>query len=345
MIPKNPLWQKLYDRLIDMNRKNRTIRILAIESSCDDCSVAVVEDGVRVVVNLIASQEAIHAQYGGVVPEVASREHLHTIYRLVDLALERSGLKPQVIDALAVTVGPGLMGSLMVGVDAARTLGWLWDKPVLPVNHLQGHVYAAWLMPQVPKFPVVALVASGGHTEIVLMRKHGEYKYLGGTVDDAVGESFDKIARHLGLGYPGGPAISKLAGEVRVDRLGLPRPMLNTESYDFSFSGLKTAATRVKATKEKVAHAFEEAAVEVLVTKLLKAARQYDAATVVVGGGVAANRRLREAAQVAMGEICPVIFPAMEYCRDNAAMIGAAAYWVSGGKPRGRWYNAKVLDV
>ena len=326
-----------------MSKRAKPIRILAIESSCDDCGVAIVENGTRPVINLIASQEAIHAKFGGVVPEVASREHLRTIYKLVDLAFKKSGLDKGDIDALAVTTGPGLLGSLMVGVDAARTLGWLWDKPVIPVNHLQGHVYSAWLTGREINLPAVAMVASGGHTEIVLMRRHPEYKYLGGTVDDAVGESFDKIARHLKLGYPGGPAISQLAATVKKSSLTLPRPMLKDPNYDFSFSGLKTAATRLQGSKPQVARAFEEAAVEVLIEKLVRAAKANSAKTIIVGGGVAANRRLREELLDRSDEGMEVIFPSLEFCRDNAAMIGAAAYFVVGGRPKGRWYNAKVM--
>ncbi|MEZ4210660.1 MAG: tRNA (adenosine(37)-N6)-threonylcarbamoyltransferase complex transferase subunit TsaD, partial [Patescibacteria group bacterium] len=179
------------------------MNILAIESSCDDCGVAIVKDGVGVITNLVASQEKIHEKFGGVVPEVASREHLRTIYPLVNLALKKAKMEISDIDALAVTTGPGLLGSLLVGVHAAKTLAWLWKKPLISVNHLQGHVYSGWLTGENVDFPVVALVASGGHTEIISMSKHGDYKYLGGTVDDAIGEAFDKTARRLGLGYPG----------------------------------------------------------------------------------------------------------------------------------------------
>lgn len=305
--------------------------ILAIESSCDDCGVAIIENGNRCLVNLVASQEKIHAQFGGVVPEVASREHLRTVYPLVEKALKQAKLKVADIDALAVTAGPGLLGSLLVGVNAARTLAWLWNKPLIPVNHLAGHVYAAWLSGRKIEFPVVGLVASGGHTEIVLLKKIGDYIYLGGTVDDAMGEAFDKVARHLGLGYPGGPAIAKAAAKVKATKLVLPRPMIDEDNFDFSFSGLKTAAARVVGKKPEVAKAFEDAAVDVVAEKLMRAARQHKAKTVIIGGGVAANQRLREELFTRVGPGMQLLVPPREYCTDNAAMIGAAAYFVGKG--------------
>lgn len=312
------------------------MKILAIESSCDDCGVAIVENGKRVLVNLVASQEKIHAHYGGVVPEVASREHLRTVYSLVEKALHQCKLTPGDINAVAVTAGPGLLGSLLVGVNAAKSLAWLWGKPLIEVNHLAGHIYAGWLMDVEIKFPVVALVASGGHTEIVLMKKHGDYIYLGGTVDDAVGEAFDKVARHLKLGYPGGPAVSKRAVAFRGEGVRLPRPMINEDNFDFSFSGLKTAVIRAVGSRGAVAKGFEIAAVEVVVEKLMRAAREHKAATVIVGGGVVANRRLREELLAAVGPGMQIVIPAREFCTDNAAMIGAAAYWGNnrkGGDP------------
>lgn len=306
--------------------------ILAIESSCDDCGLAIIENGNRCLVNLVASQEMIHAEYGGVVPEVASREHLRTVYPLVERALKQAKLKVSDIDALAVTAGPGLLGSLLVGVNAARTLAWLWDKPLIPVNHLAGHIYAAWLTGHKIEFPVVGLVASGGHTEIVLLNKIGDYIYLGGTVDDAMGEAFDKVARYLDLGYPGGPAIAKAAAKVKSTKLVLPRPMIDEDNFEFSFSGLKTAATRAVGKKAEVAKAFEDAAVDVVSEKLMRAARQYKAKTVIIGGGVAANQRLREELFTRVGPGMQLIVPPREYCTDNAAMIGAAAYYAKGKK-------------
>lgn len=310
--------------------------ILAIETSCDDTAVAVLKNG-RVLVNLVASQEKLHADFGGVVPEVASRQHLKAIYPLVDLALKKAKLTPKQIDRIAVTSEPGLLGSLLVGINAARTLGYLWDKPVIEVNHLLGHVYAGFINNKI-KFPLVALVTSGGHTELVLVRKHGDYKYLGGTKDDAAGEAFDKAAKALGLEYPGGPAISKKAAAGRVGKVRLPRPMMD-EGLDFSFSGLKTALIRAKGKKATpqakhavgqadLAREFQEAVVDVLSTKLMRAAQKYEVKTVLLGGGVAANKRLREeVARKAKTNKLKLVVPDFKYCTDNAAMIGVTAHY------------------
>lgn len=336
------------------------MKILAIETSCDDTAVAVVEDGRRVLVSLVASQEKLHARFGGVVPEVASRRHLETIYPLVELALQRAKLTPAKIDAIAVTTNPGLLGSLLVGVSAAKTLGYLWDKPVTGVNHLLGHIYAGWLGSERIQYPLVSLVTSGGHSEIVLTRKEGEYKYVGGTRDDAAGEAFDKVARVLKLGYPGGPAIAAEAAKCRMKNakcqiVKLPRPMIDEDSFDFSFSGLKTATAAVAANIQSpisnnqkkrvrgIAYEFQEAIVEVLSKKLFAAAKRYYAKTVLIGGGVAANKRLREeiitlADKAKMG----LIIPEFKYCTDNAAMIGAAAYHTRHSA-RDKWYNADVV--
>ncbi len=320
------------------------MKILAIESSCDDCAVAIIEDGTKVRANVLASQEKIHAAYGGVVPEVASREHLRTIYPLVEKALKQAKMKPEELDALAVTAGPGLLGSLIIGINAAKTLAWLWNKPLIPINHLQAHVYAAFLdRKEDVKFPIIGLVASGGHTEIVKIGRHGEYKYLGGTVDDAVGEAFDKVARFLGLGYPGGPAIAKEALKANTKKLQLPRPMMK-EGLEFSYSGLKTAATRVKDKPEEIAWAFQESATDVLVEKLYLAAKTYKAKTVIIGGGASANVRLREKLVERMkDQSAELIIPEFKYCTDNAAMIGAAAYYV-GLLKKSQWYNTRVME-
>jgi N6-L-threonylcarbamoyladenine synthase len=303
------------------------MRILAIESSCDDTAVAVVENGRRVLVSLVASQEKIHAAFGGVVPEVASRQHLEAIYPLIELALQKTKLLVKQIDAIAVTTNPGLLGSLLVGVNAAKTLGYLWNKPVILVNHLLGHIYAGWLGDAKIEYPLISLVTSGGHSEIVLTRSDGEYKYVGGTRDDAAGEAFDKVARLLKLGYPGGPAVSKAAEAGKVGKLVLPRPMMDEDNFDFSFSGLKTAVTKVAGNKADIAREFQEAVVEVLTCKLMAAAKKYKAKTIIVGGGVSANKRLREEVQTqALGLGLKVVIPEFKYCTDNAAMIGAAAY-------------------
>lgn len=328
------------------------MKILAIETSCDDTAVAIVEDGLRVLTNLVASQEKLHAQFGGIVPEVASRQHLEAIYPLVQLALSKTKLNPAKIDAIAVTTNPGLLGSLLVGVSAAKTLGYLWNKPVIGVNHLLGHIYAGWLGGEKIQYPLVSLVASGGHSEIVLTRREGEYKYVGGTRDDAAGEAFDKVARLLKLGYPGGPAVAAAAANAQspISNRGtgqgllrqipnskfdvkLPRPMMDEDNFDFSFSGLKTAVSRLitnnqsPITKANIAYEFQEAVVEVLGKKLFAAAGNYNAKTVLIGGGVAANKRLREeVARLASKAGVKLIIPEFKYCTDNAAMVGAVAY-------------------
>lgn len=319
---------------------------MALESSCDDMGVAILKDGTECLANVVASQEKIHAKFGGVVPEVASREHLRVVFSLVELAMKKAKVGIADIDYLAVTAGPGLLGSLLVGVNAAKTLAWIWNKPLIPVNHLAGHVYSGWLNNVDIEFPVVSLVASGGHTEIVLMKKHGDYIYLGGTVDDAIGEAFDKVARYLKLGYPGGPAISRKAASYSKEGVVLPRPMLNEDNYNFSFSGLKTAVTRVSGGVSAVAKGFEEAAVEVVVEKLIRASRENGAKTIIVGGGVAANNRLREELFSRVYPGLKVVIPAREYCTDNAAMIGVAGYFQlkakRGNSSKYKWYNTNV---
>jgi N6-L-threonylcarbamoyladenine synthase len=356
--PRQWGWQQLISSLVVYQEMRfRTIvfgdimlwqmKILAIETSCDDTAVAVVDNDQKVLVSLVASQEKLHAQFGGVVPEVASRQHLEAIYPLVQLALSKTKLTPAKIDAIAVTTNPGLLGSLLVGVSAAKTLGYLWDKPVIGVNHLLGHIYAGWLGKEKIQYPLVSLVTSGGHSEIVLTRKEGEYKYVGGTRDDAAGEAFDKVARLLKLGYPGGPAVANEALEGRSNKVNLPRPMLDEDNFDFSFSGLKTAVTRVKGKTADIAYEFQEAVVEVLSRKLFSAARRYNAKTVLIGGGVAANKRLREEiTRLADKAKVKLIIPEFKYCTDNAAMVGAAGisiYRGHGTSSRFKWYNANVV--
>lgn len=309
------------------------MKILAIETSCDDTAVAVL-DNCKILANLVASQEKLHASFGGVVPEVASREHLKAIYPLIDLALKRSKLTPKQIDRITVTSEPGLLGSLLVGINAAKTLGYLWDRPVIEINHLLGHVYAGFIDNK-PRFSLIALISSGGHTELVLVRRHGEYKYLGGTRDDAAGEAFDKAARVLGLGYPGGPAIAAVAANVQYPMSNkkqevakLPRPMLDEDNLDFSFSGLKTALIRAKGKRADLAYEFQEAVVDVLSSKLMRAAKRYKVKTVLLGGGVAANQCLRDrVTSLAKKNKLKLVVPDFKYCTDNAVMIGAAAYY------------------
>jgi N6-L-threonylcarbamoyladenine synthase len=312
-------------------------RILAIESSCDETAAAVLENGRTLLSNVVASQVDLHARYGGVFPEVASRQHILAIYPIVEQALQQAHLSLGEIDAIAVTRGPGLAGSLVVGLNAAKGLALGAGKPLVGVNHLEGHVYSAWVasspeQPE-PQFPLLALLVSGGHTELVLIRGHLEYQRLGATLDDAAGEAFDKVARLLGLGYPGGPAIQKAAGSGNPRAFDLPRAWLE-ESWDFSFSGLKTAVLRqvrrleennLPVPVENLAASFQQAVVDVLVGKTIKAARAFGAREILVAGGVSANTALRQAFQ-AQTEF-PVHIPPFSLCTDNAGMIAAAGYY------------------
>jgi N6-L-threonylcarbamoyladenine synthase len=316
-------------------------RILAVESSCDETGVAVVVGGRRIEANQVASQVALHASTGGIVPEVAARQQLRWIVPTLDAALDEAGADWDSIDAVAVTYGPGLIGSLLVGVNVAKALSLAHGLPLVGVNHIEGHIYANWLvdaeadapLPGEPSFPLLCLVVSGGHTQLVLMEDHGRYRLLGQTVDDAAGEAFDKVGRLLGLPYPGGPAISAAAvGATPATRF----PRARTQGpYDFSFSGLKTAVLReVVAYRERqepipvdgIAAAFEEAVVDALVTKTVAAALDHGVATVALGGGVAANRSLRTTLAGRLeAEGLGLLVPRPAWCTDNGAMIGAAA--------------------
>ena len=312
-------------------------RILAIETSCDETGVAVVDGGRQILANVVASQVALHAVTGGIVPEVAARQQLRWIVPSVEAALEKAGTAWGEIDAVAVTHGPGLIGSLLVGVNVAKALAVSHGLPLVGVNHIEGHIYANWLtderdiLPPEPPFPLLCLVVSGGHTQLVLMADHGRYQLLGQTVDDAAGEAFDKVGRLLGLPYPGGPAISAAAeGAAPATRFPLARPR---GRYDFSFSGLKTAVLReVEGYRSRgepipvdgIAAAFERAVVEQLVRRTVAAAEEHDVAAVALGGGVAANRALRRALGERLGGL-PLLVPPPAWCTDNGAMIGAAA--------------------
>ncbi|MBA4170239.1 MAG: tRNA (adenosine(37)-N6)-threonylcarbamoyltransferase complex transferase subunit TsaD [Chloroflexi bacterium] len=315
-------------------------RILAIESSCDETGVAVVVGGRRIEANQVATQVALHAATGGIVPEVAARQQLRWIIPTLAAALELADVGWDDLDAVAVTYGPGLIGSLLVGVNLAKAISVAHDLPLVGVNHIEGHIYANWLteiadgpMPAEPEFPLLCLVVSGGHTQLVLMHDHGRYELLGQTVDDAAGEAFDKVGRLLELPYPGGPAISDAAvGATPTTRF----PRARTKGrYDFSFSGLKTAVLReVTAYRERgepipvdgIAAAFEEAVVDALATKTVAAARDHGVAAVALGGGVAANRVLRATLdQRLRAEGLALLVPPPAWCTDNGAMIGAAA--------------------
>ncbi|MBI5030360.1 MAG: tRNA (adenosine(37)-N6)-threonylcarbamoyltransferase complex transferase subunit TsaD [Chloroflexi bacterium] len=320
--------------------------ILGIETSCDETAAAVVENGCKILSNVVASQIAMHAQYGGVFPEIASREHVLKIVPVIEDTLKEAGIKFKDLAAVAVTHGPGLAGSLLVGVNTAKAISFANDLPLLGVNHLEGHVYANWLeaanMTVVEKqFPLIALIVSGGHSEIVLMRGHNDYQMLGHTLDDAAGEAFDKVARLLGLGYPGGPAIQKAAEDGDPNAFKLPRAWLRG-TYDYSFSGLKTAALHlVQSFKDKplpvadIAASFQAAITDVLVEKTKQAAEEFGAKQILLAGGVAANKRLRE--QMVKRADRPVLIPPPKLCIDNGAMIASAAWWHLEKGERSGW--------
>jgi N6-L-threonylcarbamoyladenine synthase len=309
------------------------MRILGIETSCDETAAAVVEDGRHVQSSVVSSQVDLHARFGGVVPEIASRAHVELITAVVAEALVEAGvLEVGDLDAVAACHGPGLAGALLVGVSAAKALALTADVPYVEVNHLEAHLYAAWLEEPDLEPPLAVLIVSGGHTMLVVMEGHGRYRVLGQTVDDAAGEAFDKVARFLGLGYPGGPAIDRLAAEGDPAAIPFPRPMLD-DGPDFSFSGLKTAVVNhvrrhPDAAVADVAASFQEAAVDVLVAKLVAGAVEAGADTLVLGGGVAANSRLRtRVVEAAEATGSRVFLPPLALCTDNGAMIAATAWW------------------
>jgi N6-L-threonylcarbamoyladenine synthase len=310
------------------------MRVLGIETSCDETAVAVYDGEAGLLANRVWSQVELHRPHGGVVPELASRDHIERLLPMIEETLGEAGIDAQAIDGIAYTAGPGLIGALLVGATVGRSLGYAWGVPVVGVHHLEGHLLAPALEPGAPGFPFVALQVSGGHTMLVEVAGVGRYRILGETLDDAAGEAFDKTAKLLGLGYPGGPALAALAGHGRDGVFDFPRPMLDRPGLDFSFSGLKTAvvvAIRGLALDDQaradVARAFETAMVETLVAKSLRALRQTGIDTLVVAGGVGANRRLREElARAAAAEGCRVHFPRPEFCTDNAAMIALAGH-------------------
>ena len=374
---------------------SKHMKILGLETTCDETGAAVVEGelgskhGVKLLSNVVATSAELQKKYGGVVPEVAAREQVRVIMPIITEAIFNASetlnsklenlnklQNPQIskwvrenIDAIAVAHGPGLIGSLLIGVETAKTLALAWEKPLIAVNHLVGHIYANWLNQDVdrgsyivhrekkrpherltmndkPAFPLVALIVSGGHTDLVLMKKHGDYKLLGSTLDDAAGEAFDKVAKVLGLGYPGGPEIERKARQGTRDRgqgtLNFPRPLINSNDFNFSFSGLKTAVvnraqeleSKRVIDKAEIAFEFQQAVVDVLVTKTIRAAQKFGVKSIVVGGGVAANNSLRSQLTVYSSRIgVPVFFPERALSVDNGAMIAAAAF-----------YNFKKID-
>ena len=308
------------------------MRILGIETSCDETAAAVVDDGRMIRSSVVASQADLHARYGGVVPEVASRAHVGVINDVIAQALVEAGTTLAELDAVAAVQGPGLAGALLVGVSAAKAIALATDSPYVGVNHHEAHVYAALLEDPTLEPPLLTLVVSGGHTLLIAMDDHGRYRTLGQTVDDAAGEAFDKVARFLGLGYPGGPAVDRLSAQGDAKAIAFPRPMLD-DGNDFSFSGLKTAVVQYVRKHPDlevadVAASFQAAVVDVLVTKLLRASEQTGITTVAIGGGVAANTELRaRLLDEAETSGLHVVLPGISLCTDNAAMVASVAWW------------------
>jgi N6-L-threonylcarbamoyladenine synthase len=331
------------------------VYVLGIETSCDETAAAVVKDGRDILSSVVASQLDLHAEYGGVVPELACRKHVQVIHGIVTKALRESGLGLEDVHLVSVVQGPGLIGALLIGVNFAKALAWGRNLPLVPVNHVEAHVYACAMSNPEMEFPAIGLVASGGHTSLFIMESLGEYRKLGETTDDAVGESFDKVASLLGLPYMGGPQVEKLALQGDPAAIDFPRGLTKKRSYNFSYSGLKTAVLyHVKgygqtkrdqdriSEKEKadVAACFQEAALEVLVKKAVRAATEFHAVSIAVGGGVAANKRLRDLFHTDAAKLgIPVYFPAPELCTDNAAMVAGLAHWLYSRDPDNATYD------
>ncbi len=328
--------------------------LLAIETSCDETAVAILSDGRDILANVIVSQIQIHRQFGGVVPEIASRQHLEQVNRLVDAALKEAEVSFDDLSAIAVTYGPGLVGALLVGVSTAKALAYSRELPLVGVNHIEGHIYANWLVHPEIEFPALCLIVSGGHTALVEVTAHGKYSLLGQTLDDAAGEAFDKVARAMGLGYPGGPLIDALAREGNPQKLPLPRSWLGN-SYDFSFSGLKTAVLNYlnkssmkgeEINKADLAAGFQASVLEVLIEKTVMAAKNKNIKTVLLAGGVAANSALREQLRKRCErENITLYYPPMEFCTDNAAMIACAGHYHYCKGERADWYLNAVPNL
>lgn len=327
--------------------------ILAIESSCDETSVSIIKNGCEEIATVVLSQMDTHASYGGVVPEIASRMHIENITIVIEECFNKAKMSINDIDAIAVTYGPGLIGSLLIGVTTAKTLAYIYGKPLVPIHHIAGHIYANNLVTEM-KFPLIALVVSGGHTELVYMKEHYSFEVIGSTLDDAVGEAFDKVARVIGLPYPGGPNIDKLAHEGK-DTYNLPTP-LDDDSFNFSFSGLKSAVINLvhnefqrgnEIRKADLALSFENRVIDILSKKTMRSLHEYNVKNLVVAGGVSANRWLRDK----LADLCKengvnLIIPNMKYCTDNAAMIGAAGYFAYNlGRKGDLTISAKATDI
>lgn len=330
----------------------KDLYIMGIESSCDETSVSIVKNGTTEVATVISSQIDIHKSYGGVVPEIASREHVKNITIVLEECLEKAHMTMEEIDAIAVTYGPGLIGSLLIGLEAAKTLSFLYNKPLIPVHHIAGHIYANSLVKELA-FPLLAVVVSGGHTELVVMRKHYDFRKIGGTLDDAIGECYDKVARVIGLEYPGGPKIDKLSS-LGKKTYKLPIP-LKDDSYNFSFSGLKSAVINLvhneqqhnrEINKEDLAASFQSVAIEEITTKVRKAITEQNIKNVLVAGGVAANNALRNALTSLANELnVNLSIPPLKYCTDNATMIAAAGFYAyKAGRIADLRLNSKSQD-
>ncbi len=309
--------------------------VLGIETSCDETAAAVVVDGRKVLSSVVSSQVDLHARFGGVVPEIASRAHVELLTPVVAEAMLSAGIEPEELDAVAATVGPGLVGALLVGVSTAKSLALVWDIPFVAVNHLEAHLHAAFLEEPDLELPAVVLMVSGGHTMLIHWEDHGRYRLLGETLDDAAGEAFDKVARYLGLGYPGGPAIDALSLEGNPEAVAFKRPMIDV-GYDFSFSGIKTAVVNhvrkhPETSTEDVAASFQAAMVDTLVTKARRAAHELGAKSLGLGGGVAANSLLRERLlSVCVDDGYQAYVPSRSMCTDNAAMVAACGWYRLG---------------
>ncbi|MDY5874639.1 MAG: tRNA (adenosine(37)-N6)-threonylcarbamoyltransferase complex transferase subunit TsaD [Bacilli bacterium] len=331
----------------------KDIYILGIESSCDETSASIVKNGTEEIATVISSQIDIHKNYGGVVPEIASRHHVKNITIVLEECLEKANMTIDDVDAIAITYGPGLIGSLLIGLEAAKTLSFIYNKPLIPVHHIAGHIYANSLVKEL-RFPLLAVVVSGGHTEIIEMKKHYSFEKLGGTLDDAIGECYDKVARVIGLEYPGGPKLDKLAKEGK-DTYKLPIP-LQDDSYNFSFSGLKSSVINLAHNEEQrgeelrksdLAASFQKVAIESIVSKVKKAIEEKNIKNVIVAGGVAANNGLREKMQEMTEELgVELSIPPMKYCTDNGTMIAAAGYYAYlDGRRSDLTLNSKSQDT
>ena len=331
----------------------KDVYILGIESSCDETSASIVKNGVEEIATVISSQIDVHKDFGGVVPEIASRHHVKNVTMVLEECLEKANMTMDDIDAIAITYGPGLIGSLLIGLEAAKTLAFVHNKPLVPVHHIAGHIYANSLVKPL-EFPLLAVVVSGGHTELIEMTKHYDFKKLGGTLDDAIGECYDKVARVIDLEYPGGPKLDKLAHEGK-DTYQLPVP-LKDDSYNFSFSGLKSAVINLAHNEEQrgskireadLATSFQKVAIESITSKVKKAIEEKGIKNIVVAGGVAANKGLRKAMEdIAKEYDINLTIPPMKYCTDNGTMIAAAGYFAYlDGRVSDLKLNSKSQDI